>query len=451
MDEANLFRDTYLAFKKASSGPLVTERPPLFSPAAAAQDAGTAKTAVGRFGPQYLPLEYSDWAEESIAHVTSCYIGDWSGLAKTRVRGPQAREFLSGLGMNDLSRFDIGQIKHHVQLDQNAWIASEGILLRTGDDEFVYTAGSGEWLLWQLAQGDWEVEADDISPDFFVFGVQGPRSIAVVETVTGTGLRGLAFNRSVTASILRAPVRILRTGISGELGYEVHGPVDRADAIWEAIVAAGAAHGIRQLGFRAQSVQHIEAGIATNGLDYMPASAITPGAPWQFKRGYPGGSFVTTEFADYFRRPTELGWGDRGALDHDFLGRESLLAERREGGPARVLVGLEWNRDDVAAIMGAYFGDGELPEPMERPKVQGPVFDRVLRDGVDVGVSTGRTLSLGLRKTISLAVVDRGLAGAGGMLEVVWGAPGTAQRTVRVTVTTLPFKPDRRRIDVTDI
>jgi len=60
--------------------------------------------------------------------------------------------------------------------------------------------------------------------------------------------------------------------------------------MWQAIVAAGADFGIRQLGFRSQPVQHIEAGIATNGLDYLPAAVITPGAPRQFRRGAMGGS-----------------------------------------------------------------------------------------------------------------------------------------------------------------
>ncbi|KRE23292.1 glycine cleavage T C-terminal barrel domain-containing protein [Agromyces sp. Soil535] len=441
-------RATYLAFKNASSGPLIVERPALFSPAAAAQDAGTGKTAVGRFGPLYLPLEYTDWAEEGQAHVNSCYIGDWTPLSKTRVSGPQALEFLSQLGMNDLSKFEIGQVKHHVQLDENAWIASEGILLRIDDGEFVYTAGSGDWLVWQLSQREWAASAEDISPDLFIFGVQGPESLAVVSAATGDDLTDIRFNRSRVTQLNGVAVRVLRTGISGELGYEVHGPAEHADEIWSALVEAGAPYGIKKLGFRAQSIQHIESGIATNGLDYMPSSAITPGAAWQFKRSYPGGSFVAESFTDYFRRPTELGWGGRGALTHKFIGRDALVAEAEAGGPRRIHVGLTWNSDDVLDVFASYFRDGDLPEPMELPKVQGPVFDQVRVDGEPVGVSTGRTLSVVLRRTISLAVIDRAHAAPGTRVTVLWGRPGTAQREIRAEVTELPFKPDHRRVDV---
>jgi vanillate/3-O-methylgallate O-demethylase len=97
-------------------------------------------------------------------------------------------------------------------------------------------------------------------------------------------LRDIGFNRGRTASLAGVPLRVLRTGISGELGYELHGPADAADRVWRAVAAAGGEFGLHLLGFRAQPVQHIEAGIATNGLDYLPAAAVTPGAPRQFKR-----------------------------------------------------------------------------------------------------------------------------------------------------------------------
>jgi glycine cleavage system aminomethyltransferase T len=57
-------------------------------------------------------------------------------------------------------------------------------------------------------------------------------------------------------------------------------------------------------------------------------------------------------------------------------------------------------------------------------------------------------LSVNLRSTISLGVVDPRFTTAGTELTVLWGRPGTAQREIRATVTALPFKPDRRRTDV---
>lgn len=273
MDIAEMQRRTYEVVLRLKDAPFVAQRPAYFSPAAAAQDESNTLGGYGHFAQTLLPLEYSDWVEESAAHVTSCYIGDWSSLHKVVVRGSQALDFLAWLGMRDLSRFELGQIKHHVQLDENGWVASEGVLCRLGEEEFLYTAGSGDWLIWQLSQGSWDVEVEDVSPERFIFGIQGPAALDALERLTGENLRDIAFSRSRMSRIGGVPVRVLRTGISGELGYELHGPAEHANAIWSAAVDSGRPLGIRQLGLRSQPVQHIEAGIATNGLDYLPASS----------------------------------------------------------------------------------------------------------------------------------------------------------------------------------
>jgi vanillate/3-O-methylgallate O-demethylase len=194
------------------------------------------------------------------------------------------------------------------------------------------------------------------------------------------------------------------------------------------------------------------AGIATNGLDYLPAAAITPGAPRQFKRGTIGGSFVPAGgFTDYFRKPGELGWGPRSLPGHDFLGRDALAADAAGGGPARTLVGLTWNAADVAGVLTSLLASGELPDQMDMPRLAGPSFDQVLIGATPAGVSTGRTVSPTLRAMISLCVIDRAHATPGTEATVIWGRPGTPQRDIRATVTALPFKPDHRRVDVTTL
>ena len=360
--------------RTGNDAPFIDERPALFSPAAAAQDDANPKGTFGRFAQLLLPQEYADgWLAESQAHVQSAYLGDWTSLNKVTVRGRQALEFLSRSSIRDLSRFEIGQIKHHVQLDEHGWVASEGILYRLGEEEFRYTAGSCDWLVWQFSQGSWDAEITDISPETFIFGLQGPTSLSILEQAAGESLRDLGFNRTRTTQVGGLPVRVLRTGISGELGYELHGQADDAVAVWRLLTEAGKGDGLRHLGFRSQPVQHIEAGIATNGLDYLPAAAITPGAPRQFRRGTIGGSFVPVGgFTDYFRKPGELGWAPRTLPGHDFLGRDALAADAASGVPGRVLVGLTWNPQDVAGVLRSVLGDGEIPEQMEIPRLRRP-------------------------------------------------------------------------------
>ena len=450
VDVAKLQRETYDTIVASSDAPFVIERPPLFSPAAAAQDEVNGKGGLHQWAAMFLPVEFTNWVEESRAHVESCYVGDWSALAKVTVSGPDAHAFLSQLGFADLSAFEPGQLKHHVQLDENGWVASEGVVGRVGDEEFFYTAGSCEWLVWRFEQDNWNAEVRDVTPDRFIIGVQGPTSLHTLEKATGGSLRDLPFSRFRTTQIGGIEMLILRTGISGELGYELHGPSGHANEIWRTLREQGEEFGIKQLGGRSQSVQHIEAGIATNGLDYMPASAITPGAPRLFRRRTVGGSFVPSAFTDFFRKPGELGWGRKdGAVPaHQFLGRDALLADADAGGPSRTLAGLIWNHDDVADVLSSVVGSGEIPDQMDLPRRLGPAFDQILANGDPAGISSGRTLSSNLRATISLAVLDRSVASPGTQTTVVWGRPGTSQRQIRATVVDLPFKTDRRRADV---
>jgi hypothetical protein len=290
MGIAALQREIYEEILRLDGAPFVQERPALFSPAAAAQDAGNSRGGFGQFAQILLPLEYTNWVDEAAAHVRSCYVGAGSSLNKVSVRGRQALEFLSWLGMRDLSRFGIGQIKHHVQLDENGWVASEAS---------VQARPGGLHVPRELRLACVAVQPRQLGrggarhqPRSVHLGVQGPVSLRTLEKVAGESLRDIGFNRSRMAQVNGMPVRVLRTGISGELGYELHGSADDANEIWSAVATAGAELVLCQLGFRSQPVQHIEAGIATNGLDYFPAAAITPGAPKQFRRGPVGGSLV---------------------------------------------------------------------------------------------------------------------------------------------------------------
>lgn len=441
----------YDRYVEALQSPEPAALPAISSPAAAAQDKSNASGIYFRWTPLLVPYEYTNWAEESRAHVESCYIGDWSGINKAIVRGPDALAFLSRTGMNSLARFDVGQIKHHVQLDERGFVASEGIVYRIDEETFFYSGGGSDWTAWQFECGSWDAEFETVSARMFIFEVQGPSSLATLEAATGQSLRDLGFNRGRPASIAGIPVQILRTGISGELGYEVHGSIDHGSAIWAAVVQAGGPNGLRQLGARAQCVQHIEAGIATVGLDYFPASIGTPGMTKLLPGGAPSGSFIPRNgLVDYFRYPGELGWGKRGTTArHDFVGRDALVAIDAAGGPQRTLATLVWHSADVVDLFAAQFADGvDIPQQMDMPRHMDVRFDSVRVGGEEIGVSSSRTYSASLRRTISLCVIDRAHAEPGTAVTVVWGSPETPQREIRAVVAAAPLKPDRRRTDV---
>ena len=168
-----------------------------------------------------------------------------------------------------------------------------------------------------------------------------------------------------------------------------------------------------------------------------------------------GGSLEWSDPRVLQRSPNELGWERNVSLDtHEFMGRDALDAEKRAGGPARHLVGLHWNSADVIGVYASLFESGPTPTYMEMPRMThryAPDPDQVVKDGRVVGCSTSRVYSPYLRRMISLCVIENQLMTPGTEVIVVWGDRGGPLREIRATVTSLPFKEDKRRIDVSKL
>jgi glycine cleavage system aminomethyltransferase T len=435
--------------------PFYLERPAVFSPAAAAQEGNGACALMWRFISMWLPWEYTDFVEESLSYHETAYLGDWSALTKFRVKGPEALKFLSAYTTNDLSKFSVGQIKHAIQTNEDGKVVGEGILYKISDDEYRYSGGGAYWLAYWLKEGRWNAQGGVDSAEEFVFVIQGPKSLAILEKATGENLRDIRFSHTRMTRIDAHPVRILRTGITGELGYEIHGPSEIGNEIWLAIYEAGKAFGIRRLGGRSMLISHIEGCYPTIGRDFVPATSTKARMSKAHTIDNRGGSYEWSDPSELMRSPFELGWDREVSLEtHDFMGREALAAEKRAGGPRRRIVGLEWNSEDVADVHASLFRAGPIPKQMDMPRMitrHALDPDKVMQDGKVVGCSTSRVYSAFLRRMISLCVIDRELTTPGTPVVLIWGDRGGAQREIRATVAKLPFKEDKRRMDVTNL
>jgi len=448
------YRDDYA--KSLEWGrPFYLERPAVFSPAAAAQEGHGACAMMWRFISVWVPWQYTNFVDESLSFHETAYLGDWSALTKFRVKGPDALKFLSAYTTNDLSNFKLGQIKHAIQTNEDGKVVGEGVLYKISDEEYRYSGGGAYWLDYWLHQGKWNAEGRIDSPDEFVFVIQGPKSLAIMEKVAGESLRDIKFSHTRMAQIGGHRVRILRTGITGELGYEVHGPADIGNEIWEAIYEAGKELGVRRLGGRSMLISHVEGCYPTIGRDFVPATSSKAVASKAHTIDNRGGSYEWSHPSELMRSPFELGWDREVSLDtHDFIGRDALIAEKKAGGPARRVVGLRWNSEDVIDVFAALFRPGAIPPQMDMPRMihrHALDPDQVLKAGKVVGCSTSRVYSSYLRQMISLCVIDRELTQPGTEVVIVWGDRGGPQKEIRATVAKLPFKDDRRRTDVTKL
>jgi len=433
--------------------PFYVDRPAAFSPAAESQENYGQNGMLYKFISQWIPWQYTDFVGESLSFHETAYLGDWSSLTKFWINGPDALEFLSRHCANNFRKFNPGQIKHAIQTDSNGKVAGEGILYKISDHEYQYSGGGNYWLYYWFKQGKWNAEARINSSDYFVFVIQGPKSLHVMEKVAGEKFRDLKFGYTRMSKIENYDVRILRTGVTGELGYEIHGSPEIGNDVWNAVKEAGKDYGIRLLGGRSMLISHVEGCYPTIGRDFWPATSAM-GKSQAYRLDTSGGSYEWKDVAELERSPLELGWDKEVSLDtHDFLGREALIAERRAGGPPRRITGLIWNAEDVIDVFASLFRDGERLQQMDMPR---NIFrhaidpDKVLKDGKVVGCSTSRVYSTYLRRMISLCVLDKNIP-LGTDVNVVWGNKGASQKSIRAKVVAVPFKEDKRRIDVSKI
>ena len=282
-----------------------------------------------------------------------------------------------------------------------------------------------------------------------------------MERATGESLRDIRFMRFRESRIGDAAFQVLRQGMAGEVGYELHGPIDQARKVFGTIWDIGQEFGIRRLGGRTKQVNHVEACFPTPSIDYVPAlygKSEVEYATTYFSTNAlevyrtTDGSYEYKDISELYRTPVELGWGKNVKFDHNFIGRAALETEVKE--PRRKLVTLVWNAEDVAEIYASLFDKQATPYLyMEMPRDNlGCVFaDTVLCDGDVVGVSTSRCYSYYFREMLSLCVLDLEHCNPGSQVAVVWGRPGQSQKSVRATVASAPYKTDNRRVDVSKL
>lgn len=412
-----------------------------------------------RFGTSFEPWEYTDWIDESMSWKDTLYIGDWSPLAKMRVKGPDAIKFFSSIAVNSFAKFDIGQAKHIILCNNAGKIMGEGVLMRVAEDDVLFTSGPGvAWADYCFRKGNHDAQATQIGARQFILQLQGPNSLFVMEKAAGESLRDIGFMRFRKTQVGGTKLLALRQGMAGEVGYELHGPIEHAQEIYTILWDIGQDYGIRRLGGRTKMVNHVEACFPTPSVDFVPA--IFGKDEEEFATSYfsanareiyrtTDGSYKYADIGELYRTPVDLGWKKNVKFDHDFIGRAAL--EPEVNAPKRTMATLVWNAEDVADVYASLFKKDATPYLyMEMPRdILGCVFaDNVIKDGKTVGISTSRCYSYYFREMLSLCVLDVALCEPGSEVTVVWGRPGTPQKHLRATVARAPYKNDNRRADV---
>ena len=232
--------------------------------------------------------DYGDPEAEALNVHRAAGVIDVSTLGKLLVRGPEAGAFLDRLYPNRISTIKPGRIRYGVLTSDAGRITDDGTICRLDDDTFYVTttsSGAGaveQWFSWWLADWGMDVHLTDITQGLGAVNVAGPRSREIMAALTDLDCTNEAFGYldAKRAPIAGVPCLILRIGFTGELGYEVHFPAAHGQDLWDAVLAAGAPHGLRPFGLEPQRIlrlqkMHILVGQDTDS-ESTPYSAAMP-------------------------------------------------------------------------------------------------------------------------------------------------------------------------------
>lgn len=307
------------------------------------------------FGGWLMPVSYAGTVSEHNATRNAVGLFDVSHLGKALVRGTGAARFVNSALTNDLNRIGPGKAQYTLCCNESGGVIDDLIAYYVDDDEiFLVPNAANTAAVVEALQGAAPagVTVSNLHRSYAVLAVQGPRSANVLAEL---GLPSdMDYMAYADTSFRQVPVRVCRTGYTGEHGYELLPPWESAGVVFDALAAAVSQAGGQPAGLGARDTLRTEMGYPLHGHELSPDIS-----PLQARCGW------------------AIGWKKAA-----FFGRDALLAEK-EAGPRRLLRGLRMvGRGVLRAGLTVLVGD------------------------TPVGVTTSGTFSPTLQAGIALALID---------------------------------------------
>ena len=329
------------------------------------------------FAGWQMPVQYSGILAEHRAVRSAAGLFDLGHMGQVHVAGPDALALLNYTTTNDISRIAPGEAIYSLLSNEQGGVIDDLIVYRypSGEDGYMVVVNAANrqkdvawWDAVLSRRVDLDVDVRDISDSTAMIAIQGPRAVEITRRLAADPVEELAPFSWARTRIADVPVRIARTGYTGEDGFELYTGNDEVGELWDALLDAGRDVGLIPVGLGARDTLRLEARMPLYGQEL--AEDISP---------YEAG----------------LGWAvslDKG----EFIGREAMAAVRERGAPRRIVGFRIQGRSGV-------------------PRTHYPV----LVDGERVGEVTSGAYSPTLEANVGLALIDRAAAGIGKPLQIV--------------------------------
>ncbi len=268
----------------------------------------------GETAQDVYSFERQNWFDavgrEHKAAREAAVIFDQTSFAKFALKGPDALAALNWICANNIDK-PVGALTYTQMLNSHGGIECDLTIARVARDEFYIVTGTGfathdfDWISRNIPDA-MNCQLFDITSSNAVLSLMGPRARDILEKATRADVTnaGLPFGTIKTIGIAGCPVLALRVTYVGELGWELHLPVEYATTVYTALMDAGAEHRLINAGYRAIESLRLEKGYRAWGSDIGP---------------------------DHTPYESGLGWAVKLRKNTPFIGREAAQDQKDNG------------------------------------------------------------------------------------------------------------------------
>ena len=339
------------------------------------------------FAGYLMPVSYEGVNAEHETVRKAVGVFDVSHMGEFLVEGPSALTLIQKVTSNDASKLTVGKAQYSYFPNESGGIVDDLIVYRVKEEVFLLVVNASN------IQKDWDhisrynksisAELRNISDNYSLLAIQGPKAVESMQSLTSVDLSAIKFYNFVVGDFAGIEhVIISATGYTGSGGFEIYCKNEEVKQIWDSVLEAGSAYGIKPIGLAARDTLRLEMGYCLYGNDINDETS-----------------------------PMEAGLGWITKFSKDFVNSEGL-AKEKEQPLKQKLIAFELQERGIPR-QGYEIVDGE---------------------GNKIGYVTSGTMSPSLNKGIGL-----------GYVKTMFSDPGSGiyiqirKNTVMAKVVKLPF------------
>ena len=333
-----------------------------------------------------MPVQYEGVTAEHETVRNSVGVFDVSHMGEFLIEGEHALDLIQKVSSNDASKLTIGKAQYSCLPNDNGGIVDDLIIYKVKEQTYLLVVNASniekDWN-WIKSKNDVGAEMRDLSDDYSLLAIQGPKAVEAMQSLTSHDLSSIAFYNFIVGDFAGIEhVIISATGYTGSGGFEIYCKNSEVKQVWDKVFEAGKDFGIKPIGLAARDTLRLEMGYCLYGNDIDDTTS-----------------------------PIEAGLGWVTKFTKKFTNSEALEAEKLRG-PERKLVAFE----------------------LDERGIPRHGYDIVDGNGKTIGVVTSGTMSPSMNKGIGLGYVPTILSEVGSKINIQ-----IRKNAIPATVVKLPF------------